>query len=195
MLVLGWALAGLALVVTALGLALPRAALGRWQRWRASRWRSASAAGVAAWLAGFGSEALWPWLAGITLRRRRCCWRRSPGATLYLDTSQNLLGMEGFVVEVAEVCSGAEGIGLLLVLATAYLVRFRPQLRFPQALVVLPLGCWRRSWPTCCASPCWWSSARAFRKTWRWAGSIPRRVGCSTARSPSRCWPGCAGRS
>ena len=97
-------------------------------------------AGLAAWLAGFGSEALWPWLSGITLKATAVLLAPVAGATLYLDPSQNLLGMEGFVVEVAAVCSGAEGIGLLLVLTTAYLVRFRAQLRFPQALVVLPLG-------------------------------------------------------
>ena len=111
---------------------------------------------MAAWLAGFGSEALWPWLSDITLKATAVLLAPVAGATLYLDTSQNLLGMEGFVVEVAAVCSGAEGIGLLLVLTTAYLVRFRAQLRFPQALVVLPLaraGGVRR--PTCCASPCW----------------------------------------
>ena len=139
-LVLGWALAGLGLVFTALGMALPRSALGPLAALAGQPLAIGLGAGVAAWLAGFGSEALWPWLSSITLKSAAVLLAPVAGATLYLDPSQNLLGMEGFVVEVSAVCSGAEGIGLLLVLTTAYLVRFRSQLRFPQALVVLPMG-------------------------------------------------------
>jgi exosortase E/protease (VPEID-CTERM system) len=56
------------------------------------------------------------------------------------DPSTAEIGTERFYVIVAPVCSGYEGIGLIVVFVSAYLIGFRRQLRFPNALVLLPLG-------------------------------------------------------
>jgi len=50
------------------------------------------------------------------------------------------LGIGDFVIGIAPVCSGFEGIGLIWALLGAYLLLFRKDLRFPQALLLLPLG-------------------------------------------------------
>jgi exosortase E/protease (VPEID-CTERM system) len=50
------------------------------------------------------------------------------------------IGTHRFTVIIANECSGLEGIGLLLVFGCMWLVLFRKEARFPQALVLLPLG-------------------------------------------------------
>lgn len=53
---------------------------------------------------------------------------------------QLLLGTPEFVVEIQPGCSGYEGMGLIAVLLSGYLWLKRHELKFPQALLVLPLG-------------------------------------------------------
>src|ERR1017187_7711421 len=50
------------------------------------------------------------------------------------------IGTHRFTVIIANDCSGLEGISLLLVFGLMWLVLFRNESRFPQALVLLPLG-------------------------------------------------------
>ena len=50
------------------------------------------------------------------------------------------LGIRGFSVSIAPVCSGFEGIGLIWAFLGAYLLLFRRDLRFPQALLLIPIG-------------------------------------------------------
>jgi len=50
------------------------------------------------------------------------------------------LGISGFSVSIAPVCSGFEGIGLIWAFLGGYLVLFRRELRFPQALLLIPIG-------------------------------------------------------
>ncbi len=51
-----------------------------------------------------------------------------------------VLGVNGFNVSIAPVCSGFEGIGLIWVFLAAYYWCFRHDLRFPHALLLIPLG-------------------------------------------------------
>ncbi len=50
------------------------------------------------------------------------------------------LGTTEFQVEIAPVCSGYEGMALIVVLMACYLFLSRRELRFPRALVLLPIG-------------------------------------------------------
>jgi exosortase E/protease (VPEID-CTERM system) len=50
------------------------------------------------------------------------------------------LGTKQFMVHIAPVCSGFEGIGLIWAFLGGYLVLYRRELRFPQALLLLPIG-------------------------------------------------------
>jgi exosortase E/protease (VPEID-CTERM system) len=59
---------------------------------------------------------------------------------LQSDAATRILGTSRFAVQIAEVCSGLEGIGLMLAFCTAWLWFFRREYRFPRALVVIPIG-------------------------------------------------------
>jgi exosortase E/protease (VPEID-CTERM system) len=58
----------------------------------------------------------------------------------YVDTETRVLGTSRFAIEIAPACSGYEGIGLILVFLSGFLFMSRAHLRFPSALVVLPIG-------------------------------------------------------
>jgi exosortase E/protease (VPEID-CTERM system) len=51
-----------------------------------------------------------------------------------------VLGTEAFPVQVTQYCSGYEGISLFLIFFCVFLALWREKLRFPQALLLLPLG-------------------------------------------------------
>jgi len=87
--------------------------------------------------AGLATVELWDGLAEVTLNT--VAWVLdlliSP---VYVDPANLEIGTEQFRVEVAPVCSGYEGIGLILVFLSAYLAVFHKRLRFPNVLVLIP---------------------------------------------------------
>lgn len=60
--------------------------------------------------------------------------------SVVVDWEQHILGVEPFHVYILAECSGYEGIALVLGFFAIYLWIFRAELRFPNALVILPLG-------------------------------------------------------
>jgi len=137
--VTAWLLVG-ATVVGSWGLAF----LGHWPTMLSERANRALAAGalglgVLAWLAGFVSEALWRTAAGYTFTIASAALR-----LIYDDVVSRperlVLGTRGFRVNIAPTCSGLEGVGLLIAFLSIYLWVFRRELRFPSALVLLPIG-------------------------------------------------------
>ncbi len=56
------------------------------------------------------------------------------------DVGQRIVGTQDFSVTVSNDCAGYEGIALISIFATAYLWLFKADFRFPQALLVVPLG-------------------------------------------------------
>ncbi len=71
-------------------------------------------------------------LVGILLRPLR--------PTLQSDPVALTLGTDRFAVQIAEVCSGLEGVGLMLAFCAAWLWFFRREYYFPRALLVVPFG-------------------------------------------------------
>ena len=57
-----------------------------------------------------------------------------------LDPARSVIGTPSFWVEITPQCSGCEGIGLIVVSTIAYFWFYRRTLRFPRALLLLPLG-------------------------------------------------------
>jgi exosortase E/protease (VPEID-CTERM system) len=57
-----------------------------------------------------------------------------------VDPTQFTVGTPSFTVIVGVTCSGLEGIGLMLVFTAGYLWFCRRELRFPHALILLPVG-------------------------------------------------------
>jgi len=94
---------------------------------------------AAAMLAFRGSQLLWGPAAQITFRlvqilvRPLCPSLHSDFATLTVATDQ-------FEVRISELCSGLEGVGLMLAFCTAWLWYFRREYYFPRALIIAPLA-------------------------------------------------------
>lgn len=61
-------------------------------------------------------------------------------SSTYVEYERKLLGMGEFVVNIARACSGFEGIGLVVIFTTLYLGVYRREFRFPQALLLFPIG-------------------------------------------------------
>ncbi|WP_295045373.1 exosortase E/protease, VPEID-CTERM system [uncultured Paracoccus sp.] len=62
------------------------------------------------------------------------------GYDVIADPVRRHIGADGFLISVAPVCSGIEGIALVTIFVTLYLWLFRSELRFPRALLLYPLG-------------------------------------------------------
>jgi exosortase E/protease (VPEID-CTERM system) len=62
---------------------------------------------------------------------------------LIADAATFTIGTPRFLVQVRAACSGIEGMGLILAFTSFWLWYFRKEIRFPQALVLIPcaLGC------------------------------------------------------
>lgn len=60
--------------------------------------------------------------------------------TLTADPANLVLSTGRFAVQIADVCSGLEGVGLVLAFAGAWLFFFRDEYIFPRALLLIPAG-------------------------------------------------------
>jgi exosortase E/protease (VPEID-CTERM system) len=107
----------------------------------------ACAGGLAAWLARSPLENLWKgaaswpvrWLQGITYSSVRALlgwWL--PDVTG--DPANFTVGAGHFVAQVNDVCSGVEGLGLVLIFTGLWLWFFRREIRFPRAMLLVPLA-------------------------------------------------------
>jgi exosortase E/protease (VPEID-CTERM system) len=59
---------------------------------------------------------------------------------LNADPATRVLSTDRFAVEVSDICSGLEGVGLILAFSGAWLIYFRREYIFPRALLLIPLG-------------------------------------------------------
>ena len=102
-------------------------------------WIVAVVAMVLACIVGNSSRSLWPWTARITFQMTRVLI--SPFiAHLMVNPATMQIGSQRFYVEIADECSGLEGIGLMLAFGVTWIILFREQCRFPQAFLLLPAG-------------------------------------------------------
>ena len=95
--------------------------------------------GGGVWATGFLTEQFWQPLARYTFNV--VAWML---ALIYPrivnDPARLVIGTPTFKVMITPQCSGYEGVGLILAFLGIYLWLFRKDLRFPGALVLLPLG-------------------------------------------------------
>jgi exosortase E/protease (VPEID-CTERM system) len=136
-LAIGWHLCGLA---AALALFAAMAPLSIWigaLRRTGSTTVNALLPAAGAMLAFKASQLLWVPAAAITFHLVQLVLQplipglRSDAATLTLITRH-------FEVQIADVCSGLEGVGLMLAFCTAWLWYFRREYIFPRALIIVP---------------------------------------------------------
>ncbi len=134
-----WCTLGLA-VVGCWALAILPASAWRGLAWRHRLLLSAGVGvGILAFSAGLLLQRCWRPLAEGTFWIVDALLRLAYGQTV-CDASDLSIGTPAFGVSIAPECSGYEGMGLLSVFALAYLWLFRAELRFPQALLLWPLG-------------------------------------------------------
>jgi exosortase E/protease (VPEID-CTERM system) len=136
-----WLWLGLfALTALGTGLTLLVGLLGARAVARALSWSMLVAVliGAAAWGAGQFTTELWSVLSTASLAVVSALV--GAFAPIHADPAKLELALEGFMVVVSRECSGLEGIGLIAVLLSAYLIAFRDGLRLPRALLLLPLG-------------------------------------------------------
>jgi exosortase E/protease (VPEID-CTERM system) len=134
-----WVLAGVALFATWLPLALPWAALRALGPRLSSAALAGAGAGVVAWVAGRASASIWREVAPPTLSVVAAILRRLV-PEVAVDPATITIGTPRFAVQIAPVCSGFEGIGLILAFLGGYMAIERKHLRFPRALALLPLA-------------------------------------------------------
>lgn len=139
----GWLLAGLAMVLLLAGAALP---VGSWWRMFHRGWFVLAMAlliGVLAWTAGEVTGSYWSPLHSQTFSALERVLEHlgQEVATDVRDYAVTVTGANGdFTVLIDESCSGYQGIGLIWVFLLAFLWLDRRALRFPNALVLLPVG-------------------------------------------------------
>jgi exosortase E/protease (VPEID-CTERM system) len=121
------------------------AAMAPWRLWR----QAAAALGHMWWYALIAallsasamhlSQRLWGPTATLTFNLvRRVLLPVIP--MLSADPATRILSTDRFAVEVSEVCSGLEGVGLMLAFSGAWLFYFRREYIFPRALLLIPAG-------------------------------------------------------
>jgi exosortase E/protease (VPEID-CTERM system) len=95
-----------------------------------------SLVGTSAWLE---SEKFWQLTTAVTFRW--VTWILAPVVPLLsADPSTRIIATAHFAVEITEACSGLEGLGLMLAFSVIWLIYFRREYIFPQALLLIPLS-------------------------------------------------------
>lgn len=120
-------------------------ALAPCQIWRGAaravgmRWAYAAFAAVLGTGAILWSQRLWAPTAQLTFDLVRDVL--SPVLpTLEADAATRILRTPSFAVEVSSICSGLEGVGLMLAFCSVWLLYFRAEYRFPRAVLLVPAG-------------------------------------------------------
>ncbi len=139
-LLLVWAATGASTALSILALAVPVRALLFPVRRRTCAMATGVVVGLAAYSAGSAGDApLWRMLGALTLRSVAVVLGIATGDVL-VDVDELAVGTPDFVVRIGAGCSGYEGMGLLWVFLCVHLWLRRDELRFPHALLLLPLG-------------------------------------------------------
>jgi exosortase E/protease (VPEID-CTERM system) len=85
------------------------------------------------------SQLLWGPAAALTFKL--VGWMAHPfSPSLSVDAATLTLITPVFSVQVSEICSGLEGVGLMLVFCAAWLWYFRREYIFPRALIIFPIA-------------------------------------------------------
>jgi exosortase E/protease (VPEID-CTERM system) len=99
----------------------------------------AAAVAVCAWSIAQYSQQLWSPLSELTFLASSSLLELAYPAVV-VDAGRYVLGTHRFSVQIGAACSGYEGIGLVVIFTSFYLSIFRRDFRFPQALLLFPIG-------------------------------------------------------
>jgi exosortase E/protease (VPEID-CTERM system) len=128
-------------VATGASLALLAAPLGFWLRLlklAPVEIAVAAACGSISVAAGWLAQGSWNSLSSATLTVSHW-FLMLYESNVFLDTAHRVLGVGDFRVQVFDACSGYEGVALIVSFLSVYIWVFRRDLRFPNALMLLPI--------------------------------------------------------
>jgi exosortase E/protease (VPEID-CTERM system) len=133
------------LVVALVAVAALFAGLAPWALWLGGAekvgmlWLYAVVVAAVAASAMQWSQLLWTGMARVTFEAVR--YILTPLIpTLAADPSTRVIDSGQFAVEISDICSGLEGMGLMLAFCSAWLLLFRKEYIFPRALLLIPAG-------------------------------------------------------
>ena len=138
-LVSAWLGAGLCGIATGVSFFIPPKALRQLLVSAGSAWIYAAAAAAVAPVLVVASKGLWKPTTALTFELVRsflCPFIQNVTA----NPATGSLGTPKFSVEIAPACSGLEGVGLMVLFSVLWLWFFRGDYKFPQALVLIPIG-------------------------------------------------------
>jgi exosortase E/protease (VPEID-CTERM system) len=134
-----WSLVGCAAALTALLAMAPTPIWLGAARALGSIWWYAAIAALTGTAAMQSAQMLWQPTAALTFDLvRHLLAPVMP--TIVADPATLVLGTSRFAVQIADVCSGLEGVGLMLAFCGAWLIYFRREYIFPRALLLIPVG-------------------------------------------------------
>jgi exosortase E/protease (VPEID-CTERM system) len=134
-----WLIAGAAAIILAAFAVIPPALWIQMVRGTGYLSLYTTVAVIAACVVGNSGRMLWRPLGRVTFGLVEGLLRLfASGVTA--DPARMIIGTGKFRVEIADQCSGFEGAGLMLAFGVVWLVLFRKECRFPQALLLIPAG-------------------------------------------------------
>lgn len=119
-------------------------AFAPWQAWRAACralgmvWAYALGAALFAASAMEWTQRLWGPTAFMTFKLVR--WLLAPVLPLLRSEPNLILSTPNFAIQVTDICSGLEGVSLMLGFCAAWLLYCRREFIFPRALLLIPAG-------------------------------------------------------
>jgi exosortase E/protease (VPEID-CTERM system) len=137
--------AALTLLCALAAVAAALLAMAPWHLWlRATRnlgtgWLYAAVVAVASVSAWQWSLMLWAPTAAVTFRLVQLVLSPLLPA-LSADPDSLVFSTNRFAVQVSQYCSGLEGVGFILAFGCAWLLYYRKEYKFPNALLLLPAG-------------------------------------------------------
>lgn len=135
-----WLTCAAATALLALPIAAPAPALLRAARRHLPLPLLAAGIGLLSWRAVAAAEGLWGVFQAGTLRAVAALLQLVSGDVVF-EPARSLVGANGFEVLVAPVCSGVDGLGLIVVFQAGWLSFARSRIRLGRALLLLvPLG-------------------------------------------------------
>lgn len=124
-------------------LALRSAAPLRWLvALAARRWLvplAAISVGFLAWRAAAAAEGLWGLLSAFTLHAAGAV-ASAAGVAVRVDAARSVLWADAVRIEIAPICSGVDGVGLVVLFQAVWIALARERLRWQRALLLLPVG-------------------------------------------------------
>jgi CAAX prenyl protease-like protein len=108
-------------------------------------WMYSLLAGIVAWCLRFPFQSMWDSASSASGRILQVIAFNSVHSVLrvflpdiYVNAATFVIGTPRFQIIVAEGCSGLEGLGLVLAFTIIWLIYFRGENRYPQALLLIP---------------------------------------------------------